>query len=112
MTEEKVTPADLTPPKMSVDEFQKLGLLQEINRLLLHPMGLALEVLVDEGGEAIRFGGVWDYRDDPEGLAFGNSTPASVEKARRVEEMFEAKRKERERVFGWHVQPPGEGVGG
>jgi hypothetical protein len=42
------------------------GLLFEINRRVLHPLGLALEIsLDDETGES-RIGGIWDYREDPE----------------------------------------------
>jgi hypothetical protein len=86
--------------RMDIAEFRELGYLQEVNRLVLHPCGLALEVvppwelddlqqvLRDAGvnltaeqdrgifdalglGEA-RFGGVWDYRSDPEGMVFGD----------------------------------------
>lgn len=59
-----------TIKRMSVTEFRRLGFLQEVNRLLLHPCGLALEVVVDEDGIE-RFGGVWDYRHDPVGVEFG-----------------------------------------
>ena len=56
--------------KMSVKEFRAKGYLQEVNRLLLHRLGLALEVMVDtESGEE-RFGEVWDSREDPEGIVF------------------------------------------
>ena len=55
--------------RMSVKEFREKGYLQEANRLFFHPLGLALEVIVDENGEE-QFGGVWDSRDDPEGIIF------------------------------------------
>lgn len=56
---------------LSVAEFVSAGWLQEANRLFFHPHGLALEVTVpDEGGEPF-LSGVWDYRDDPEGVVFG-----------------------------------------
>lgn len=57
---------------MSVEEFRRLGYLQEVNRVVLHPCGLALEVVVSEDGTE-RFGGVWDYRDDPEGIVYGEA---------------------------------------
>jgi hypothetical protein len=58
------------------------GLLFEINRKVLHPFGLALEVIVDpdqeivEGGDATYVLGssLWDYRDDEEGMVFGEKT--------------------------------------
>ena len=51
--------------KINAKEFMDLGLLQEVNRRLLHPMGLALEVIEDQDGSC-QFGDVWDYREDPE----------------------------------------------
>lgn len=51
--------------------FMDSGLLFQINRQVLHPLGLALEVITDdETGEATGFGGVWDYRDEDEGIRF------------------------------------------
>jgi hypothetical protein len=45
------------------------GLLFEINRKILHPFGLALEVIVDDENK-IAFGSIWDARDDAEGIVF------------------------------------------
>ena len=56
------------------------GLLFEINRKVLHPLGLALEVVCErdeqtgESKEVLGFGGLWDCRDDPEGVLFGSET--------------------------------------
>lgn len=62
--------------KMSVQEFREFGYLQELNRRFLHPLGLALSVVVDiVDGETVEcFGPVWDCRDDPEGLVFVPNT--------------------------------------
>ena len=61
---------ELKPPKkMTPKEFHQLGYLQELNRQFLHPLGMALEVIIEENGD-IAFGKVWDYRDDPEGMTF------------------------------------------
>lgn len=49
------------------------GLLFEINRQVLHPLGLALEVNVMDDGQ-ITFGRVWDCRADPEGILFDEDT--------------------------------------
>jgi len=94
--------------RMAVNEFLELGVLQEVNRLLLHPMGLAIEVIVDDKDDSVVFGGVWDYREDPEGMIFGDDISESDEwdkKIARVSDLFERKRKEREKIFGWHIQP-------
>lgn len=56
--------------RMNIKEFQDMGLLAELNRTFLHPLGLALEINInDETGE-VKLGGIWDYRDDPEGMLF------------------------------------------
>lgn len=55
---------------IDIKEFREEGFLQEVNRLVLHPAGLALEVTVEEDGSE-HISGVWDYRDDPEGMMFG-----------------------------------------
>jgi len=80
--------------KMSVKEFRKKGYLQEINRCFLHPLGLALDVLIhDDGSES--FGGIWDYREDPEGFFFSKSTPTSIDVANRIQKEKESKIKNR-----------------
>lgn len=96
------------PPikRMTPAEFRSLGLLQEVNRRLLHPMGLALEVVHE--GEEMRFGGVWDYRDDPEGIAFADQDIAdeqSRQYVRNADELIEQHRAARVALFGGIIQP-------
>lgn len=55
--------------RIDISEFREKGYLQEANRRFFHPLGLALEVVIDDNGT--RLGGVWDYRKDPEGIFFG-----------------------------------------
>ena len=55
---------------MSVKEFREKGYLQELNRQFLHPLGLAIEVEIDDGTGEERFGKIWDSRQDPEGIMF------------------------------------------
>jgi len=47
------------------------GLLFSINNQVLHPLGLALSVIVEEGGSISGFGPLWNCTDDPEGIYFG-----------------------------------------
>lgn len=68
--------------RMTVKEFRELGYIQELNRLFLHPLGLALEVVVDGNGNE-HFGEVWDYRDDPEGMHYAEGV-INPEKAMRI----------------------------
>lgn len=61
---------------MDIKEFRELGFLQEANRLFFHPHGLALSIMVEEDGTEALFG-IWDYRDDPEGVWYDFSNPDS-----------------------------------
>lgn len=89
--------------RMDVREFRELGLLQEVNRLFFHPLGLALEVIIQPDG-AERIGGIWDYRDDPEGIRFGDDE-MDLEKAKRADEFMRAQHARREKVLGYVIQP-------
>lgn len=90
--------------RIPIKEFRKLGFIQEINRRLLHPCGLALEVIIDhETGEEI-LGGVWDYRDDPEGMYYGDEM-LSRAKAQAVTDLFNSKLSHRREEFGHIIQP-------
>jgi hypothetical protein len=50
--------------------LRSTGLLVEINRVVLHPRGLALSVIEEDDGSVSRFGPLLDVRGDPEGMAF------------------------------------------
>lgn len=91
------------PKKMSIAEFREQGYLQELNRQFLHPLGLALEV-VREGDGTERLGGVWDYRDDPEGMIYG---PNMID-AGKTQTIFERARNmavTRKEKLGFFIQP-------
>lgn len=66
--------------RMDIKEFREVGFLQEANREFFHPLGLALEIEEHADG-TMTLGGVWDYRDDPEGMVYapGVLDPAKVE---------------------------------
>lgn len=85
--------------RIDIAEFHRLGLLQEVNRLFFHPRGLALEVVADVGRPPDRFGGVRDYRDDPEGMGFADNmiSPAS---AATVQALFDEHLVARQQLFG------------
>jgi|WetSurMetagenome_2_1015567.scaffolds.fasta_scaffold22046_4 hypothetical protein len=90
--------------EMSLREFREIGLLQEINRRLLHPMGLALAAEVYDDGEVHRLV-VDDLRDDPEGFCFADDNlDFTREKEENVDKMFNAKRVARIERLGYHVQ--------
>jgi hypothetical protein len=93
-----------TLQRMSIAEFRAQGWLQEINRRLLHPAGLALEIVIDDDGTE-RLGGVWDYRDDPEGIYFDDLTAADVARAAAIDATIAARAPAREAALGYVVQP-------
>jgi len=86
---------------INITEFRERGYLQEVNRRLLHPLGLALEIVQDEDGSE-RLGGVWDYRDDPEGMYFAE---VDVDKAMAIETEIKLRKPLRLKSMGYFVQP-------
>lgn len=70
-------PPSTTPAPARVPNFAEFlvdsGLLFEINRRVLHPLGLALETTVDDDGHT-EITGILDYRSDPEGVLFADDT--------------------------------------
>lgn len=92
--------------RMNIKEFRSEGYLRELNRRFLHLVGLALEtVILDDGTE--RFGGIWDYREDPEGMGFSADMihDTAREQSARIDAEIESKRKVREEQFGAIIQP-------
>ena len=88
-------------------EFMDEGYLQEINRQFLHPLGLALAVDVQEDG--VKFDGIWDSRDDPEGFLFGDlSKDSNKEKAENIKTLVTKKLAYRRNKFGYSIQPIGD----
>lgn len=100
-----------------MDDYAKFlldsGLLFEINRQVLHPLGLALEMTIcDETGAvcdetgAVRISGLWDYRMEPEGIYFSDEAfESGLVKWNKFENEFGMqKRQERRRVLGYIVQ--------
>lgn len=82
---------------MSVESFNKLGFVQEINRRLLHPCGLELMVMGDKFL-------ILDSREEPEGLYFEDKDLSRV-KAQFVVDLFNSKLAHRREVFGHIIQP-------
>ena len=90
-------------------EFREEGYLQEVNRQFLHPLGLALEVNIDDETGETTLGGIWDFREDPEGIWFGEIEGERKEEFRKrtraVEQEQYSRRGPREEALGFFVQP-------
>ena len=84
---------------ISVKEFRELGLLQEINRQLLHPIGLALEGHLDTDLFRIQ-----DHRDDLEGVIYEQKN-LSEQKQRMVAALQKARWDARRGIIGCVIQP-------
>jgi hypothetical protein len=98
--------------RMDIAEFRRLGYLEELNRRFLHPLGLALEINVDDKDGTESLGGIWDYREDPEGIFYDvaidvrgdtghfNLPPGAVEYSAFVDAEMEKRRPARIALFG------------
>lgn len=58
-------------PIANLEELRGLGVLHEVNRILLHPIGLALGIKHEEGKDTQLI--LYDGRDDPEGIIFADN---------------------------------------
>lgn len=94
--------------RMDIAEFVDEGYLQELNRRFLHPLGLALEVVIDENRDPVRFGGVWDCRDDKEGLIYAKGV-LDPEKAQCIRQFEIDRTTERVDRLGYWIQPVSDG---
>lgn len=96
-----------TVKRMPITEFRAQGFIMEINRRFLHPYGLALEVVIDDKTGEERLGGVWDYRDDPEGIAYaeGNLDLEDFLRAFQLMETWRQRQPAREAALGFMIQP-------
>lgn len=93
--------------KDPVRYLRETGLLFEINRLVLHPYGVALSVIPSEDkdkevGEIL----LWDGREDKEGILYG--AEAFVEANEKFHKFYESegrkKHEEREQEVGFIIQ--------
>lgn len=97
--------------RIDISEFRSLGYLQELNRRFLHPLGLALEVIVDKETKRESLGGVWDYRDDPEGMIYDIKNLNEEEqkemalKSIFIDSELLKKEDERKKLFGSIIEP-------
>lgn len=96
----------MTPrPNLTPEEIRDSGLLQEVNRRLLHPRGLAMfVVLPDSDDEEITSTLGIMVDDDVEGWTFGGPEweADAATKARRFDELLMP---EREGALGFVEQP-------
>jgi hypothetical protein len=98
---------------MDIKEFREKGYLQEVNRRFLHPLGLALEIIIDETGTE-KLGGIWDYRDDGEGIYYDlkNSDEQRINKFKRNRNFIDSELKiigdGRLKKLGFVIEPINE----
>ena len=88
--------------KIDIKEFTQKGYLQEVNRRFLHPLGLALEVVINDDG-SYELGDIWDYRHAPQGITFVTGL-IDQKKIDFVEGEFKEKVTERYNKKGYMIQ--------
>ena len=96
--------------KIDIKEFREKGYLQEINRRFLHPLGLALEIVInDDNTEAL--GGIWDNREEEEGIYYdiSNSPIERINKFKNnkefIDEEFMKRSIKRINNLGFNIEP-------
>ena len=95
--------------RMDIKEFRESGYLQEINRRFLHPLGLALEVVINDDGTE-KLGGLWDYRSHEEGIYYDifnadlKRQRNFTEKKLFIDAEFDRRFKIRKKILGFDVE--------
>lgn len=95
---------------LDVKEFREKGYLQEVNRQFFHPLGLALVLQVNDNGEEF-IKGIWDRRDDLEGIYYGiNESEEARKQAFRekrdfINKEFVKRNKHRIPELGFDIEP-------
>lgn len=84
---------------LSAEEIRSTGLLHEVNRQMLHPLGLAAEVDLETGTLRIQ-----DHRYDPEGALFAEEL-LHQGKVERFRELQQSRHPQRLSRLGFIVQP-------
>ncbi len=90
--------------RIDIKEFREMGLVSELNRAFLHPLGLALEVVIEDDGTE-KLGGIWDYRNDPEGMLYSKEG-FPTEKVKKAQEFIKQKHEQRMKNLGFIYQDP------
>lgn len=96
--------------RIDAKEFREKGYLQEVNRRFFHPLGLALEIVKKADGSE-EFGGIWDYREDEEGIFYdlANSDQERKDKFKinkeSVDKEFEKHSQARTLMMGFPIEP-------
>ena len=85
------------------------GLLFELNRVVLHPLSLALSATTDDAGTVTGFGPLFDYRSDPDGMLFSDrQIESGMERLAKARAECQADEKAAVRLerFGSVIQEP------
>lgn len=85
---------------LDAETLRNEGSPQEANRKFFHPLGLVLELSMEDGTLE-----VWDCREDPEGIYFGGIDLKP--KASSVERLSEGRADARQNLLGYWIQPSG-----
>lgn len=85
--------------KMSSDVFQKIGYIQEMNRLFLNQLGLKMQVDENNNLEIL------DFRDNKEGVVLSNLDEYASATAELLHEDYHNRGLYRLLKYGWVVQP-------
>lgn len=86
---------------LSVNDFVRLGYLQELNRLFLHPLGLDLQVKLENN--TLEFSEIIDCRDNENGIIF-NEGYLDIIKRENIEFEYNKKMLYRLKNLGYVIQ--------
>ena len=85
---------------LNTKEARELGIIHELNRQFLHPLGLALFVIEDDEGN-VSIGDIIDGREDQDGYIF---TKLDKEKMKTFSKLWTQRTEARQKRIGFTVQ--------
>jgi len=96
--------------RIDIKEFREKGYLQELNRRFLHPLGLGLEVVLDDETGEESLGGVWDSREEDEGIYYDlknsekNRISIFKEKKKFIDDELKSRSEKRIDSLGFNIE--------
>ena len=95
---------------LDIKEFREKGYLQEVNRRFFHPLGLALEVKIDNKTNEESIEGIWDFRKNKESIYYDikNRDKLLIEKMKKKKEFIDAEfdkyKEKRKQLIGSKIE--------
>lgn len=92
--------------RISMEEFQTKGYLQEVNRLFFHPLGLSLTITINKETGKKTLGPINDFRDEKGGVVFVSTSGSNfIRRVKAIQRIITKLSQVRQKFHGFIIQP-------